>query len=610
MRDVGAHYIGQEQCEFVVWAPLLNELSLHIITQPQRIIPLVKDEQGYWSAQVSDIPAGTRYFYRIKEDSDLPDPASHYQPEGVFGASCIVDHSAFKWSDRDWKAPPLEKMVIYELHVGIFVQEGTFKDVIDKLDHLCELGITAIEIMPVAQFPGERNWGYDGVFPFAVQCSYGGPQGLKELVDSCHRRNIAVILDVVYNHLGPEGNFLSEFMPCFSDRYRTSWGKAINFDDVYSWGVRSFFIQNALFWLRNYHIDALRLDAVHSIYDISAKHFLKELSEGVEELSKEKGRKLYLMAESDLNDTKIISGAERGGYGIGAQWNDDFHHALHALLTGENHGYYKDFGEISHLVKALREGFVYTWEYSRFRRRYHGSSSGDIPSRQLIVFSQNHDQVGNRGCGERLSVLVPFEALKLAACVVMLSPYVPLIFMGEEYGEEAPFQYFISFHDKNLIKAVYEGRKKEFASYVPEKDLPDPYDPQTFLRSKLRWENKDAGKHQALYRLYRKLIQLRKEIPALERLDKNSLEVEAHEEKKLVVLRRMHGNSKICAVLSFNDQPAVFGLELPDGKWVKILDSADKEWEGEGSSLPGDILSFRELIVKPFACAVWEKVRS
>ncbi len=610
-RNLGVNYLGDGRCEFVIWSPFLSEVSLRIVSGTRKsIIPLNKDGQGYWSENLADILPGTRYFYRIKEDSDLPDPVSHHQPEDILGPSCIVDHSAFKWSDQDWKGVPLEKMVIYELHVGTFTSHGTFEDIIDKLDYLCELGITAIELMPVAQFSGERNWGYDGVFPFAVQHSYGGPQGLKELVNNCHRSGISVILDVVYNHLGPEGNFIPEFMPFFTGKHRAPWGEAVNFDDTYSWWIRSFLIQNALFWLENYHIDALRLDAVHSIFDMSAKHFLSELSENVEQFSRIKGKKFYLLAESDLNDVKIISSKERGGYGIDAQWNDDFHHALHVLLTKETKSYYKDFGEISHLVKALKDGFVYSWEYSQFRKRYHGSSSSGIPARQLIIFSQNHDQVGNRAYGERLSVLVSFEALKLAACIVILSPYIPLIFMGEEYAEKAPFQYFMSFHNKKLIKAVYEGRKKEFVSYITKEGLPDPHDLQTFLRSKLRWKNKDKGKHCALFQLYKKLIQLRKTIPAIYYLDKNSMETEAYEDKKLIILRRAHLESKIIVVMNFNDQPAGFKLEIPDGKWIKILDSADKVWEGPGSSLPEEISSCRELIVAPFTCIVWEEARS
>ncbi len=376
-------------------------------------------------------------------------------------------------------------MIMYELHAGTFIPEGTFDAVIPGLDHLKDLGINATDIMPVAQFPGERNWGYDGVYPFAVQNSYGGPDGLKRIVNECHTKGIAVILDVIYNHLGPEGNYLRDYGPYFTDRYKTPWGQAINFDGPYSNEVRNFFIENALSWLKNYHIEGLRIDAIHGIYDMSAQPFLPELAERVEEFSQQEGRKFYLIAESDLNNSYALRPRDSGGSGLDALWCDDFHHALHTLLTGETDGYYVDFGKIGHLVKSFREGFVYSGQYSAFRKRNHGNSSADIPPDRFVVFSQNHDQTGNRLKGERLSSLVSFESLKLAAGVVLLSPYIPLIFMGEEYGETAPFLFFISHSDPELIKAVRQGRKDEFKTFNWKDEPPDPQDIETFMRSKL-----------------------------------------------------------------------------------------------------------------------------
>lgn len=618
IKHIGANYFGNGQCEFVLWGPLLDELSLHIVSGTERIIPLAKDKEGYWSVNLSYISPGTRYFYRLKRNIERPDPASHYQPEDIFGASCVIDHADFPWSDQSWQGVPLERMIIYELHVGTFTTKGTFEAIIPKLDYLCDLGITAIEIMPVAAFPGERNWGYDGVFPFAVQHSYGGPQGLKELIDHCHKQGIAVILDVVYNHLGPEGNVLFEFMPCFTDKYRTPWGKALNFDDAHSWGIRNFFIQNALFWLENYHIDTLRLDAIHGIYDISAKHFLKELAENVKQLSVKKGRNFYLIAESDLNDIRVITHLDWGGYGMDAQWNDDFHHALHALLTCETQGYYTDFGEIAHLVKALTEGFVYAWEYSYYRKRYHGSSTKDIPAWQLIICSQNHDQVGNRVHGERLSMLVSFEALKLAAAVVMLSPYIPLLFMGEECAQKTPFLYFMSFYDKKLIGAVRESRKKEFAALEGQKEPPDPYDRQTFMCSKLRWDIITQERHRAMFIFYQKLIRLRKENPVFTHLNKDNFDVKGSAQDKIIFLMRRHNESSIYAVFNFNTEKVNLDSVSLDGKWKKILDSSDKTWLGQGSVLP-EIINPKvnqridsriKLCLNSLSCAVYEKIPS
>lgn len=395
---IGAIFLEDGRCRFIVWAPLLKKVELRIFPRSGArhdsplLVPMEKDGLGYWKAVVDDALPDRHYLYRLDGEKERPDPASYSQPDGVHNPSQVIDHSSFKWGDENWKGIPLSEMIMYELHVGTFTEEGTFDALIPRLDELLDLGINTIELMPVAQFPGERNWGYDGVHPFAVQNSYGGPSGLKRLVNECHKKGIAVILDVVYNHLGPEGNYLRDFAPYFTDKYKTPWGEAINFDDPYSDDVRNFFIENALYWFRKFHIDALRLDAVHAILDMSAKPFLEELAERVEDFSREVGREFYLVAESNLNDTKIIERRELGGYGIDAQWCDDFHHSLRVLLSGDNEGYYTDFGTVENLAKSLREGFVYSGQYSKYRKRSYGNSSKHIPAGQFIVFSQNHDR--------------------------------------------------------------------------------------------------------------------------------------------------------------------------------------------------------------------------
>lgn len=603
---IGAHYLGEGRGEFVLWAPLLKEVAVRIISPEERTLPMSGDEWGYWRVVADHVHPESLYFYRLERSGERPDPASNFQPQGVYGPSQLVDHSAFSWEDEGWSGVPLQEMILYELHVGAFTPEGTFEAILPRLDALKDLGVNAIEIMPVAQFPGERNWGYDGVYPFAVQGSYGGPEGLKRLVNACHRRDMAVILDVVYNHLGPEGNYLGDFGPYFTGKYQTPWGQAINLDEAYSDGVRSFFLENALYWFGQYHIDALRLDAIHAIYDMSARPFLQELAEKVEALSHRQGRKFYLMVESDLNDVRAIRPRELGGYGIDAQWCDDFHHALHALLTGERDGYYLDFGRSGHLVKALREGFVYSWQYSAYRKRHHGSSSKDRPAHQFVVFSQNHDQVGNRMLGERLSTLASLEALKMAAGAVLLSPYIPLLFMGEEYGEEAPFLYFVSHSDPLLIAATREGRKAEFRAFRWRGEPPDPQSPGTFLQSKLRWEKRDEGKHQVLRAFYRRLIQLRREIPALANLDKNRLEIWGMEEERLVLLRRWHPESQVFCAMNFHPGEIGFRIDLPQASWKKRIDSSEEVWLGSGSSLPDQVEDGQEVRIKPLSFALYE----
>jgi maltooligosyltrehalose trehalohydrolase len=602
---VGATYLGNNHCEFTVWAPLLRSVTVEIVAPEKRSIPMEQDERGYWKVKAENIAPGTEYLYQLEGETTRPDPASQFQPQGVHAPSQVIDHSTFNWNDADWTGIPLENLIIYELHVGTFTPEGTFTAIIPRLKELQEIGINAIELMPVAQFPGDRNWGYDGVYPFAVQNSYGGVDGLKELVDACHQQGMTVILDVVYNHFGPEGNYTSNFGPYFTPTYQTPWGGAMNFDDAHSEGVRNFFIENALYWLRESHIDALRLDAIHAIYDLGAKHFLAELAEKVEAFSQQQGRKFYLIAESDLNDVRVIRPKELGGHGIDAQWSDDFHHVLHVLLTGEQGGYYQDFGGCQQLEKAFRESFVYAWDYSPFRKRYHGSFAGDRPAAQFVVCSQNHDQVGNRMLGERLSQLASFEALKLSAATVLLSPYIPLLFMGEEYGEEAPFLYFVSHSDPDLIQAVREGRKKEFKDFHLEGEPPDAESSDTFLKCKLNWQLRQEGKHQVLLNLYRRLISFRRQIPALKQLERQNLEVSSDETKQLFSFRRWCQNSQIFCLMNFSQEMATWDAALPEGNWQKRLDSADSEWMGTGSTLPQTLTQQQNLNLQPQSFALY-----
>ncbi|HBE16482.1 MAG TPA: malto-oligosyltrehalose trehalohydrolase [Cyanobacteria bacterium UBA11149] len=602
---IGATYLGDGLCEFTVWAPLLSEVTLEIITPETRSLPMAQDKWGYWQVTASDIAPGTLYQYQLPGDIIRPDPASHSQPQGVHKSSQVVDQNAFTWKDRNWQGIPLADLIIYELHVGTFTPEGTFEAIISRLPQLQEIGINAIELMPVAQFPGDRNWGYDGVYPFAVQDSYGGVAGLKGLVDACHQQGIAVILDVVYNHLGPEGNYTANFAPYFTNKYQTPWGSALNFDDAYSDGVRNFFIENALYWLRDYHIDALRLDAIHAIYDYGGKHFLAELAEKVAEFSQERGRKFYLIAESDLNDVRIINPPEMGGYNIDGQWSDDFHHSLHTLLTGENQGYYQDYGSIKQLAKVLREGFAYTWNYSPFRKRHHGNYPGNCPPHQFVVCAQNHDQIGNRMLGERLSHLVSFEALKLSAGTVLLSPYIPLLFMGEEYGEEAPFLYFISHGDPNLVEAVRQGRKNEFAAFHLEGEPPDAQSPDTFEQCKLNWHKRTQGKHHILLKFYQDLIRLRRQIPALKSRDRQSIEVTSAETHKFLTLRRWSQDSQIFCLMNFSTRIETVSTLVPPGNWQKQLDSSDSQWLGNGYSLPQTIAGQQNLTIQSQSFALY-----
>jgi len=602
---IGAIYQGSGKCSFTVWAPLRNKVALRIISPVERIIPMDKISGGYWHLSDVDANPGDRYFYRLDDKLDRPDPASNYQPENVHGPSEVVDHHSYIWHDSQWNGIALEKMIIYELHTGTFSKAGTLDGVLEKLDYLLDLGITAIELMPLAQFPGERNWGYDGAYPFAVQSSYGGPPALKQLVDQCHCNGLSVILDVVYNHLGPEGTYVLDYGAYFTNQYSTPWGDAVNYDGPWSDGVRNFFIQNAMYWFENYHIDALRLDAVQGIYDFGAKHILQELAENTERLS-QTDRKRYLIAESDLDDVRVITPLNQNGYGIDAQWHDDFHHSLHAILTGDKKSYYADFGELAQLVKAYRDGFVYSWTYSENRKRHFGSSSAHIPGKQLVVCLQNHDQIGNRLLGERLSMMISFEALKLAAGALLTAPYIPLLFMGEEFAADTPFQYFISHYDKDLVEAVREGRAREFAQMHQGNQAPDPQDPQTFFRCKLDWDSLEEKNHQLIYQYYRQLIHLRKTVPALKYLEKKNMEITGLQKEKVLVLNRWHESSSISVIMNLNDRAVNLYLDKIQYPGRKLIDSSEKRWAGEGSLMPQEIFCKKEYQLSPYCFVLYE----
>lgn len=604
--DVGAFYLGDDRCRFTVWAPLHQQVAVSTITPSHQALPMQPVGSGYWQTIAEGIAPGTQYFYQLDEDLERPDPASQFQPDGVHGPSQVLDHSTFQWSDQHWSNIPLEDLILYELHTGTFTPEGTFEAIIPRLPELKELGINAIELMPIAQFPGNRNWGYDGAYPFAVQNSYGGPDGLKRLVDACHQQGMAIVLDVVYNHFGPEGSYFSDYGPYFTEKYNGIWGSALNFDGVQSYPVRQYFIQNARYWFETYHIDMLRLDATDHIIDLTAKHFLQELTEHIAQLSHKQGRKFYLVAENDVNDVRLLRTLEQGGYGLDAQWNDGFHHCVHTLLTGEQIGYYQDYGTCAQLAKAMKQGFVYSWEYSPFRDRWHGSDSSALPGHQLVVCIQNHDQIGNRMLGDRLTHLVSFDALKLGAAALFLSPNIPLLFMGEEYGEDAPFLYFVSHTDPNLVEAVRAGRKREFSHFHLEGEYIDPQSEETFKRSQLQWEHRNEGKHKILREFYQCLIQLRRSIPALKKLDKHNLEAIALEEEKLLLLHRWTTDSQIFCLMNFSQDAVSFTPKIPDGNWQKKLDSADKAYLGVGASLPNELVFGQSISIPGVSFALYQ----
>ncbi len=577
-RNIGVNFRNR-LAEVVVWAPDAERVTLVLDSGE---IKMVREEFGYWRLLTPELKPGMSYQFGLGGKS-FPDIASLVQPD-VHGASVALDLDDYDWQDTEWQNPDLAGYIIYELHTGTFTNEGTFRGIGDKLDHLLDVGVNAIELMPVAQFPGERNWGYDGVYPFAVQHSYGGADGLRELIDLCHRKGLAVILDVVYNHLGPEGNYFSNYGPYFTEKYKTPWGNAINFDDAGCDPVRQYFIENALMWFRDFHADGLRMDAVHAIKDFSPKHILQEIREHTDRLTEMTGKTYHLIVECDLNDRRFIDPVEKHGFGMDAQWTDEFHHALRVAAGGKKDGYYADFNGIGSLAESFTNAYVYHGQYSQHRRKFFGTEATDNPGEQFIVFSQNHDQVGNRMLGERSSQLFSVNMQRLMAAAVVVSPFLPMLFMGEEWAASTPFQYFVSHSDEQLVKAVREGRRAEFKDFHGEGEAPDPQSEETFRASKLNWDEPAKEAHRNMLNYYRALIRLRRQQPALKQPDRKTLSVTFDEGKQVLVLRRRCAEQELISLMNFSEE----NRDLPSGTnltdWQQIFNSADPYWQGLAAS--------------------------
>ncbi len=522
---------------FEVWAPRAGAIE---VKAGKERFALAKKERGWWCGEVATAGHGTDYGFVIDGlEPALPDPRTQWQPNGVHGESRVVDHALFAWSDSGWQAPPLSSALIYELHIGTFTPEGTLKAAESHLDYLKDLGVTHVELMPIANFPGKRGWGYDGVDLYAPFNAYGEPGDLKRFVNECHGKGLAVLLDVVYNHLGPVGNYLEKFGPYFTGNHSTPWGGAVNFEEAGATEVRRFLIGNALMWLRDYHMDGLRLDAVHAFNDRSAIHFLEQLAGEVKRLEATLGKHFVLIAESDLNDPRLVKAEEAGGYGLDAQWSDDFHHALFSVISGERAGYYADFGSLAALAKSLRSVFVYDGNYSEYRGRNHGRQVVGLSGHRFIGFVQNHDQVGNRAQGERVSHEAGVGRAKIAAALVLASPFVPMLFQGEEFGASAPFLYFTDYEDPELGRLISEGRKKEFVAFGWSPDqIPDPQDEQTFNQSKLNWAELGDPPHASLLQWHKDLIGLRRSRSELSDGNLNAVRVRFDEEAQWLVLER------------------------------------------------------------------------
>ncbi len=561
---------------FEVWAPRASTLEVKI---GNKKFALEKRDRGWWSAGVKEAGPGTDYGFVIDGlEPPLPDPRTQWQPHGVHGESRVVDPAAFAWSDRGWQAPPLSSALIYELHVGTFTPEGTLKAAEGRIDYLKDLGVTHVELMPLANFPGKRGWGYDGVDLYAIFNAYGEPDDLKHFVDACHGKGVAVLLDVVYNHLGPVGNYLSKFGPYFTASHSTPWGDAVNFEEAGASEVRGFLIDNALMWLRDYHMDGLRLDAVHAFNDRSAIHFLEQLAQEVRRLEAAMGKHFVLIAESDLNDPRIVKAEEAGGYGLDAQWSDDFHHALFAVISGERAGYYADFGSLAQLAKSLRCVFVYDGNYSEYRQRSHGRQVVGLSGHRFVGFVQNHDQVGNRAQGERVSHEAGEGRAKIAAALVLTAPFVPMLFQGEEFGASAPFLYFTDYDDPELGRMISEGRKREFVSFgwTPDQ-IPDPQDAETFNQSKLNWAELTEQPHASLLQWHKDLIKLRREQSELSDGNLNAVEVRFDEQAQWLMLER--GSLRIACNLG---QAAV---DMEVGNGAQLLLASDDSIALSGANI-------------------------
>ena len=597
MERIGPSILDRERSRIFFRISAYNRtgVSLQLKTEGGlKEIPLRRENGHLYSTVVEGCGPGLLYKIKLAgEEEPVPDPYSHYQPEGVHGFSQVVDHGAYRWGDQDWPGIDWPHAIIYELHVGTFTAAGTFRAAAERLDYLLELGINTVELMPVVQTPGRWNWGYDGAGLFSVNHNYGTPDDFKYFVDSCHRKGLAVLLDVVYNHFGPEGNYLSLFGPYFTEKHETPWGAAVNYDDCGCEAMRRMVLQNVRHWIELYHLDGLRLDAVHAIRDESPKHILREIGETAAQLSESLGRKIVIIAETDENDVKLINPPGQSGYGLDAQWMDDFHHCVHTILTGENRGYYADYGDIKGLEKVYRN-YLYTGQYSTFWKKKRGTDGSRNPGSQFVVAIQTHDQVGNRAYGERLSRLVDFPYLKAAAGLLFMAPYIPMLFMGEEYAEENPFLFFTDYGDPKLKQAVSEGRRKEFAAFGWD-DIPDPEAEQTFLASRLTPRQRWKPHQQAVFRYYRDLISLRKTHPALREPDKESLlDIAVQPEEKLVTISRRGGGKVVNAYANLGEEEMAFdpvpGKVLLDSEAARYGGRAGEKAAEQRLLLPGQFL--------------------
>ena len=595
---------------FSVWAPNASRVS--VVLEGGGEHDLESLGRGTFEGEVAGVGPGAEYRYRLDGKEAYPDPVSRHQPQGVHGPSRVIDPTVFHWRDRQWRGMAMADLIIYELHVGTFSKTGDFAGVIGHLAELKQLGITAIEIMPVAAFPGGRNWGYDGVHLYAPQSTYGGPEELRRLVSTAHEMGLAVILDCVYNHVGPEGNYLGAYGPYFTETYRTPWGKAVNYDGADSEEVRRFVIDNALYWITEFHIDGLRLDAIHGIFDFGARHILRDLTDAVHAQGALLGRATRIIGESDLNDPKVIR-ADELGYAMDAQWSDDLHHAIHARITGESKGYYSDFGGVMHIAKALKERFVFDGRFSAYRKRSHGAPATDVSADHFVVCAQNHDQVGNRAVGDRLSTLVPFPKRKLAAALYLLSPYVPMLFMGEEYDETNPFVYFVSHGDPELVEAVRKGRKEEFKSFGWGDDLPDPQAEESFLRSRLDRTRSSTAEGSAMLALYRALLKLRREERALRPGDAE-LTVDHDEASgwiRLALTPRDAAGAPLIILFNLSAERRELSLAaegMSIGSATRILGTDDPAYAPGGKGRPNTefVQGNARVAVAPFAAAVFK----
>lgn len=568
--------------QFEVWAARAKSVFVKVGADS---FPMHESDEGWWRVQVDSAGPGADYGFLVDKDpTPYPDPRSQWQPNGVNALSRVYDQAAFRWSDSDFRPPPIASAVVYEFHVGTFTSAGTLDAAIEKLDYLRELGVTHVELMPVAAFAGKHGWGYDGVFLFAVHEPYGGPDALKRFIDAAHHLGLAVLLDVVYNHFGPVGNYTGKFGPYLTNAHQTPWGGAVNLEERGSHQVRRFFCDNALMWMRDFHLDGLRIDAVHAFIDRSAIHFLEELAIETETVSATLGRRLVLIAESDSNDPRIVTPRERGGFGIDAQWNDDFHHALMTVLSREKpSGYYVDFGSFAQLAKALEKTFVYDGIFSRYRDRIHGRPAGGLSQHRFLGFIQNHDQVGNRPIGDRISDIVGVDRAKIAAAVVLLGPFIPLIFQGEEWASTSPFQYFADHEDPELARRVSEGRKHEFAAFGWDPaSIPDPEKPETFFNSKLKWVELSAPAHAEMLAWYRRLIQLRRSTPCLNNGEPGNTQVMSSEEQRWFSMKR--GSILIVSNLAAGIQR----LPVPSKAELILAAKVDVRLEAGIIALPGD----------------------